>query len=76
MLTESLSKKYFGDENPIGKLLSRNNGVDYTVTGVSEDLPPNTFKHYDALISLAGREKIFGKWNIDSRKPEDLSQLC
>ena len=43
VLSQTLAQKYFGDENPVGKVLSRNNNIDYTVTGVFKDLPKNTF---------------------------------
>lgn len=39
VLSESVAKKIFGDENPIGKQVNFKNETDYTVTGVIKDLP-------------------------------------
>lgn len=42
MLAESVAKSYFGDEDPINKMLRLDNEVDVNVTAVYEDLPENT----------------------------------
>jgi putative ABC transport system permease protein len=42
LINQSVSKTYFGDENPVGKLLRVDNSVDVKVTGVYEDLPHNS----------------------------------
>jgi putative ABC transport system permease protein len=42
MLSESVARSYFGDEDPINKILRLNNEVDVKVTAVYEDLPENT----------------------------------
>lgn len=52
ILTESMAKKYFGDENPIGKIINSDRRRDYTVIGVVEDVPANSHFHYDFLTPL------------------------
>lgn len=52
VLSQSLAKKYFGDENPIGKTIRNNGKVDYEVTGVFEDFPANTHMKVNALLSF------------------------
>jgi len=52
VLTESTAKKYFGDENPLGKTLFLENLEDYTVTGVAADLPANTVFNFNILRSM------------------------
>src|ERR1041385_3457483 len=42
VLSQSMAKKYFGNENPLGKTMHNNGRVEYLVTGVFEDLPENT----------------------------------
>jgi putative ABC transport system permease protein len=42
MLAASVAKTYFGNDNPIGKVLRVDDKVDVKVTGVYEDLPYNT----------------------------------
>lgn len=43
MLSESVAKAYFGNEDPINKILKLDNKADVKVTAVYEDLPYNTF---------------------------------
>jgi ABC-type antimicrobial peptide transport system permease subunit len=42
MLAESVAKTYFGNEDPIGKVLRVDNDADVKVTGVYEDIPYNS----------------------------------
>ncbi len=53
VLSSSLAKKYFGDQDPVGQRLKVNGVTDYTVTGVFKDIPPNSHMKFDALISFA-----------------------
>ena len=39
VLTENLAKKYFGDEDPIGKVINLSNIFDCKVTAVIQDVP-------------------------------------
>ncbi len=52
VLTESTAKKYFGDEDPIGKILHEADGNDFMVTGVAQDVPENSHFHFDVLASI------------------------
>lgn len=58
VLSESLAKKYFGNENPMGKILRNNGREDYQVTGVFRDLPPNTHMKINALFSYSSFESM------------------
>jgi len=42
LLSASVAEAYFGSEEPIGKVLRMDNEVDLKVTGVYEDIPPNS----------------------------------
>jgi putative ABC transport system permease protein len=42
LLAESVAKSYFGEEDPINKMLRLDNEIDVKVTAVYEDLPENT----------------------------------
>lgn len=52
ILTESAAKKYFGENDPIGKRLNLNNFADLEVIGVIEDLPGNTHLQFDMIGSF------------------------
>jgi len=54
VISETMSKKFFGDSDPIGKSLKVNNEQDYLVTGVFKDLPKNSTYQFQWLIPLAG----------------------
>ena len=58
VLSETLAKKYFGTENPVGKTIRNNGEQDFEVTGVFRDLPPNTHMKVDALFSYASFESL------------------
>ncbi len=53
VITKSIADKYFGDEDPIGKMLNSDKRRDYLVTGVIEDFPVNSSFHPDFLGSLS-----------------------
>ncbi len=53
IMTEKAARKYFGDEDPIGKMLQvESDTTFYTITGVLEDVPENSHFHFDLLGSL------------------------
>lgn len=52
LITERIAKKYFGNENPIGKVLKINNETDYMVKGVLHNLPANTDIKQEIFLSF------------------------
>ncbi|MFC1554850.1 ABC transporter permease [candidate division KSB1 bacterium] len=50
VLTEKLANKYFGDDDPIGKVLNIEQAHSFTVTAVVSDLPFNSHIKFDSLI--------------------------
>ncbi|UCE40877.1 MAG: ABC transporter permease [Candidatus Aminicenantes bacterium] len=50
VMTERLATKFFGDENPIGKVINVAQSSDFTVTGVLKDIPRNSTLQFDVLI--------------------------
>jgi putative ABC transport system permease protein len=61
VLTESVAKKYFGDEDALGKLITMSGGVN-TVTGICEDPPVNTHFKFGLIISIHSIERF----NLDN----------
>jgi putative ABC transport system permease protein len=53
VLTERTAKKYFGNENPIGKILQLDKTKQLTVTGIAKDLPVNSHLEFDLIIPLS-----------------------
>ncbi len=57
MITPETAKKYFGDVNPIGKMLKFEDGTLYKVTAIAEDLPVNSHFHFDFMASFSSLKK-------------------
>ena len=55
VITESLARKYFGNDNPVGKTINIVNpgNKPVTVQGVIKDVPKNSHLKFDIVISLA-----------------------
>ena len=51
-LSERFAKKIFGDENPIGKVLSYNHEINLTVKGTYATLPDNATMNPEGVVSL------------------------
>ena len=62
VLTRSLAEKYFGREQPLGKVLTLNSQMDVTVTGVVMDLnelPSASSITFSMLVSLEAAKRLF-----------------
>lgn len=53
ILTESMAKKYFGKEDPLGKTIQVNNRNEYVITGLMEDVPTNSLIQFDFIGSFS-----------------------
>ncbi len=57
VITEGTARKYFGDEDPIGKVLNWNNWQLYTVKGVLKDIPHNSHIKFNLLTRYDNEER-------------------
>lgn len=78
VITENMAKKYFGDEDPIGKVLTITfqrmtdvfekfkNNLDFNVTGVVNNVPDNSHIKFNMLISMESlyyfNQKQWDRW--------------
>jgi putative ABC transport system permease protein len=64
VMTETAAKKYFGDEDPIGKIVDMNNDRKLRVTGIAKDVPSNSHLDFDIIIPLSyyARMDWMGQW--------------
>jgi len=56
VITESTAERYFGEEDPVGKYLTVEEGgqtIQNLVTGVTENPPSNSHFHFDILAALS-----------------------
>lgn len=68
VLTATLAKKLFGDEDPMEKTVLMNNNAPYKVTGVLQDLPSNSDFDFTYLTPLS-KETIANSgtnWNTNT----------
>jgi putative ABC transport system permease protein len=68
MLSEKTAKKYFGDENPIGKPLKVGNRYDVVVNGVFKDFPAQAHWHPDVLVAFStlNDTTIYGRRGLET----------
>ena len=76
VITESIAKKYFGNENPIGKVIIANDSISFKVSGFIKDFSKNSSIHGDMFfpMSLNAKERYAG--NTDGKNiNNDFSQF-
>jgi len=69
ILSETLAKKYFGDEDPLGKTINWNVDYDLKVTGVMKDYPLNSYFNFKYLIPLMLSKQLnrnLNTWSYNS----------
>jgi putative ABC transport system permease protein len=66
MLTEETAKKYFGDEDPMNKVIRANNQFDVKVTGIYKAFPVNSHIHPGMLVSFNTLKDsaVYGERNL------------
>lgn len=52
VISQSTAEKYFGKENPIGKILQYDNQYNFQVTAVIADIPVNSHFHFDLAVPI------------------------
>ena len=68
VITEDTAQKYFGNEDPIGKIMSVNVKRDLIVTCVMKNLPSNSHIQFDflapsAILEDLDRERLRQEWD-------------
>ncbi|MFC4873302.1 ABC transporter permease [Negadavirga shengliensis] len=54
VISQSIARNYFGEEDPMGKELQMNDGGDrFIISGVMEDIPANSHFQFDMFASMA-----------------------
>jgi putative ABC transport system permease protein len=56
VINETMSKKFFGELNPVGKTLRMNNEQDFVITAVFKDLPKNSTFQFQWLAPMENVE--------------------
>ena len=77
ILSESASKKYFGDANPIGKTLEigSSGGLNSRVTGVFKDFPQNTHIQFNLAVPFSTFVKTWGEPELWQQMPTNYTYV-
>jgi putative ABC transport system permease protein len=67
VITENMAKKYFGNEDPMEKIIRI--GEDFKVTGVIKNIPENSHLHFDCIIPIINMET---HWETDLKDWQDI----
>jgi putative ABC transport system permease protein len=57
IITESTAKRYFGEQDPLGKIIEINNQYSFEVTGVIKDVPINSHFKFDFIATYSSLDK-------------------
>ncbi len=68
MLTEEMAKKYFGNEDPMDKMVKLDQQITCKVTGIYKPLPANAHLHPDVMLSFATLKDsaVYGERNLQT----------
>ena len=67
VITQSFASRYFGNQNPMGEMLTTSNFGNFRVTGVIKDVPANSHLRFDCLLSMATIVELTGVDRFNSR---------
>ncbi len=57
-ISESMARKYFGETDPLNKILRFDNSDNYRVTAIYKDIPGNSHFHFSFIVSLNSRRDM------------------
>ena len=67
VITEAMAQKYFGAENPLGRVLTFTfeGSQEFEITGVVKALPSHSHFHFDFLATLASQQAFVESMSAD-----------
>jgi putative ABC transport system permease protein len=60
LITREAAVRYFGEENPLGKVLTFHNRYDFEIVGILGNVPRNSHIKFDFLVPFESTLKEFG----------------
>lgn len=68
VMTASAAKRYFGDADPIGKIVDFNKKMELKVTGIAADPPTNSHLDFDMVVPITNwaKEYWMNQWPANS----------
>ena len=62
IISENMAEKYFGAEDPLGKVLTYKNKHDLKITGIMKNVPENSHLRFDFLASFITLYEVRGRY--------------
>lgn len=67
VISENASRKYFGEDDPLGKILTFDKRLAYKITGVFKDIPKNSHLRFDFLASNKSyKSRYMDQWGVSN----------
>jgi putative ABC transport system permease protein len=67
VISESASNKYFGEDDPLGKILTFDKEWTFKITGVFKDIPENSHLRFDFLASIMSyKSRYMDQWGVSN----------
>ncbi|HEV8081594.1 MAG TPA: ABC transporter permease [Chitinophagaceae bacterium] len=71
LITENMAKKYFGQDDPMGKIIKKDNNSNLIVTGIIANPPANSHLQFDFIIPMSSiaatdydlKNNVWGSFN-------------
>ncbi|NVK83470.1 MAG: ABC transporter permease [Cytophagia bacterium] len=65
VISKSFAERFFGTNTALGKVLNlKNVGLEFTISGVFNDVPENSHMHFDVLLPMSSLPQ---EWELDQR---------
>lgn len=62
LITEAMAKKYYGNEEAVGKIIRMNNKENFTIAGILANVPADSHLQFDFIIPMATVAK--SNWDL------------
>jgi putative ABC transport system permease protein len=72
VISEEMAEKYFGQEEPVGRVLRVDSQFDFLITGVMKNIPENSHFRCDFLASFACADDLYWKGFSEDRTQSSL----
>jgi len=65
VITDRTAKKFFGESNPLGKIIVFNNELHFKVTGIAFDPPANSHLDFDFIVPFGMLDTFYGEGSLN-----------
>ncbi len=63
VISKAFAQRYFGAEDPMGKLLTVSNSGEFKVTGLIDKVPDNSHFKFEAFVSMSTQQRQRDTWS-------------